>query len=441
MSGSLRRVLWVLGIVVLGFVADAAAPAFAQFTIFDFFNQDNNPPPRSYQRRYVPQPYGYEEEDRWHQRYEQRRRLYRQQQQHREHREESSDIVKPVEVAKDANAKIVLVLGDQMADGLAQGLHEAFAGDAKAVVHNAAKEGASLLGKQAGAFLQNVKDKLASENPSAIVVMLGTNDVKTIEENSKAVEFQTERWRTLYLERVDAFLQTLKTKQVPVYWVGLPAARSKNQSGDMAYLNGLYQQKTYVRNAKFVDVWEGFVDEDNNYMVMGPDINGNTRRLRQRDGMSMMPAGNRKLAFYAEKELRHDFAFAPASAAVGAINVPASSASGRPAITNTYVGPVISLNDAQPQSTGLMLLGEEGRSGKQNSSQGQGLNETTGSLLPAETKPGRSDDFSWPLETRKIPPIRQAETKAEIKTETKSESKPATRVSRRRPREFFSPDF
>jgi hypothetical protein len=310
-------------------------------------------------------------------------------------------------------------------------------------VHNAAKEDASLLGKQAGAFSQYVKDKLGSENPAAIVVMLGVNEHKNIEENGKTVEFQTERWRTLYLERTDAFLQMLKAKQVPIYWTGLPSARSKNQSGDMTYLNGLYRQKSYTRNAKFVDVWEGFVDEDNEYMIMGPDVNGNTRRLRQRDGVSMTPAGNRKLAFYVEKELRHDFAFTPASASAGTPGPSSAHEAGRPSITNTYVGPVVSLNETQQQPVGLTLLGEEIKAPKQNNQ--QAANETTGSVLATEAKPGRSDDFSWPPEARKAPPQRPPETKAELKAEAKAEAKSeqrvGTRAVRRRPRSFFDSLF
>jgi len=409
MTGSRVKFLWVFCAVVLGVACDAATSAQAQHTIFDFFDRDaRRPPPRRYappRYDYQPPAYYYGEENRWRPRYEPRER-YRSR--IRERNEVSSESPKWTEAPKDTDAKTILVLGDQMADGLAQGLREAFAADTKAQVRGAAKEGLSLAGKKGEALVQYAKEKIASENPSAIVIMLGVNERRGMEENGKPVEFQSERWRTLYLERADSLLQALKEKHVPVYWVGLPAARNKALSGVMAYLNGLYQQKSYVRNAKYVDSWEGFVDEDGNYMIIGPDVIGNARRVRMRDGMTLTPAGNRKLAFYVEKELRRDLALNQPNVAAtpAAISAATVEEMNKPVIGNAYVGPVISLSQAQG-AEGVPLLGDAPK---------EAAPETTGAVpVVAAAKPGRSDDFSWPLEQRQaLPPL-----KADMKNEPK----------------------
>jgi hypothetical protein len=407
MFSSRVKFMWVLGLFAFG-VAEFPAPAHAQYTIFDFFDQDaRHPQPRRYQRYEAPPPNYYDDgEDRWRQRYEQRER-YRARMRARD--EVSSESTKVTELPKDQDAKNILVIGDQMGDGLAQGLREAFSADTKASVRDVAKEGLGLAGKKGDALTQYVKEKLGAENLAAIVVMLGINDRRDFEENGKAVDFQSERWRTLYLERADALLQALKDKHVPVYWVGLPAARNKELSGVMAYLNGLYQQKSYVRNAKYVDVWEGFVDEDGNYMIIGPDVNGNARRLRMRDGVTLTPAGNRKLAFYVEKELRRDLAFAQpnVAAAKGTISAATVEEMSRPAAGNAYVGPVIPLGSAQ-SAENAVLLGDTAKE------------EATGTLpLVTAAKPGRSDDFAWPPEQRQTLPPMKGEAKPESKVKNK----------------------
>ena len=415
MTGSRVKVLWVLGLLVSGVAAGIPQPALAQSAIFDFFDPGarRQPPQRRYAPRYdyqqQQQPgYYYDEGERWRQRYELRERGYRPRMRVRD--EISSDSPKWTELPKDTDAKNILVIGDQLADGLAQGLREAFAADTKAAVRDAAKDGMSLVGKKGEALLTLAKEKVNSENPSAIVIMLGANERRDMDENGKGVDFQSERWRTLYLERIDSLLQAAREKHVPVYWVGLPSARNKQLSGVMAYLNDLYLQKSYVRNAKYVDVWEGFVDEDSNYMVIGPDVNGNQRRLRQRDGITLTPAGNRKLAFYVEKFLRRDLSFAKATiASVNPAANPATVEEASKAVPipgSGYTGPVISLSAAQGVENAA-LIGDRDA-------------DTTGSVqVTSAIKPGRSDDFAWPPEQKQQLPQFKGEAKPESKVQKK----------------------
>ncbi len=407
MTNSLRNVLWVFAVLVTGVLIDAKTPVRAQYTVFDFFEQGYRASPsqsqRRYQRRYQYEDDWDDDDDRW------RRRERRDRQRMRERREVSADSPKWTEMPKNADAKVILVIGDQMADGLAQGLREAFSADPGARIVSAAKEGLGLAGKQAGTFAQFAKDKLAAENAAAIIVMAGINDRGDADDNGKSTPFRSDRWRTLYFEHAESLMQALKGKPVPVYWVGLPSALSKEMSGDLAYLNGLYRQKAYAAGAKFIDVWEGFVDEDGDYMAIGPDVNGNQRRLRLRDGMTLTPAGNRKLAFYAEKELRRDLSFAqsPKPAMPETVGPSVNEDANKPAVSNAYTGPVIPLGKNQ-ETGGAALMGAT-----------FDTNETTGSVSQAPLpKPGRSDDFAWPLEARqKLPPVKAE--KPEVKLSKK----------------------
>ncbi len=64
-------------------------------------------------------------------------------------------------------------------------------------------------------------------------------------------------------------------------------------------------QRVEKVDGEFVDIWDGFVDENGAFVYTGPDINGQPVRLRGADdGINVTKAGKRKIAFYAEKSLR-----------------------------------------------------------------------------------------------------------------------------------------
>lgn len=391
----MRQLILVLLIAVSGFVADTSTPALAQYTIFDFFEQDYyRPPPR--------RSYRYNAPDRWQRRYD------RQQYRRRApvmRKEVPSVSVRQAELPKDANAKTILVIGDDVADGLAKGLREAFAQDSNALVQSAFINGASLVKKTDDKDLVKLtREKIESLNPAAVIIMIGNNDHEAFVSQDKAVAFRSNNWRSLYLQQLDDLAQALKTRPMPIYWVGLPSTQNKNLSSDMAYLNDVYREKAMMIGAKFVDVWEGFVDENGQYMTIGPDVNGYKRRLRLRDGKTLTPAGYRKLAFYAETRLRRDILFKVRDPAEGRIAAAKSSEGLHdPLVPNSYVGPVLSLTPALPeQNTSLM-----GVVTKENAA------DTTGSIAAvAAAKPGRSDDFTWPLDQRARPPAEKPRTVA-----------------------------
>jgi uncharacterized protein len=117
-------------------------------------------------------------------------------------------------------------------------------------------------------------------------------------------EFRSEKWGELYAKRVDEMIGVLKAKGAPVLWVGLPPIRGTRATSDMVYLNDLYRGRAEKAGIVYVDVWDGFVDDAGNYNNYGADFEGQTRRLRTGDGLHFTRPGARKLAHYAEREIR-----------------------------------------------------------------------------------------------------------------------------------------
>ncbi len=117
-------------------------------------------------------------------------------------------------------------------------------------------------------------------------------------------EFHTDKWAELYSKRIDDMIAALKSKGVPVLWVGMPAIRGTKSTSDMSYLDELYRARADKAGITYVDIWDGFVDDQGRYAVQGPDFEGQIRRLRTYDGVNFTKAGAEKLAHYVEHELR-----------------------------------------------------------------------------------------------------------------------------------------
>ena len=72
----------------------------------------------------------------------------------------------------------------------------------------------------------------------------------------------------------------LKSKGVPVLWVGLPAIRGQKGTSDMLFLDALYRDGAGKAGITYVDIWDGFVDEAGRFLQKGPDFEGQIRQLR-----------------------------------------------------------------------------------------------------------------------------------------------------------------
>jgi len=205
--------------------------------------------------------------------------------------------------------------------------------------------------------------------------------------------FRSDKWAELYAKRIDETIAALKSKGVPVLWVGLPAIRGTRSTADMVYLNDLYRDRAGKAGIVYVDIWDGFVDENGNYVTQGPDFEGQIRRLRAGDGVHFTKAGARKLAHYVEREIRRVML---ARGAPAAMPVPAEKeapqVSGKPgAPARPAAGPVVPLTGPTAGSDGL-LGGGPARATSNDPVANRVL--VKGEPVPAPA--GRADNFAWP---------------------------------------------
>ncbi|WP_298244860.1 DUF459 domain-containing protein [uncultured Bradyrhizobium sp.] len=215
---------------------------------------------------------------------------------------------------------------------------------------------------------------------------------KTARHPNGLYEFRDERWVELYGKKIEELANVLKSKGVPVLWVGLPAVRGPKGTADTLFLDSLYREGAAKAGITYVDVWDGFVDEAGRFLQKGPDFEGQIRQLRSSDGVYFTKPGARKLAHYVEREITR--LLAGRSGPIALPSEPAtpdtSAEPGKPA-PRPLAGPIVPLIAASI-STDQLLGGPGSRPAAVDALAARTMVKGEPLAAPA----GRADDYAWP---------------------------------------------
>ena len=203
-------------------------------------------------------------------------------------------------VDKLEDAKVVLIVGDFFAGGLADGLERGLSDVASLRIVDKSNGLSGFVRNDIVDWPKRLPSLLEEFKPAYVVAMLGSNDRQLLREDGKKLKKRTPEWDAAYIKRVNSLGAVLKASNVPYTWVGLPPVRFKRMNTDFLYFNELYGKAARSPKGEFVDVWDGFSDAEGNYSRSGPDVNGQIVMLRPKDGINITKAGRRRLAFYVE---------------------------------------------------------------------------------------------------------------------------------------------
>ena len=221
------------------------------------------------------------------------------------------------------NAKKILVIGDFLASGTAAGLTATFEQSPGVVVVDAANGSSGLVRDDFYNWPSEVANLITLQQPSIIVVMLGANDRQQLLVSGKREEVRSPSWLADYRTRVQTLANAVRSRNIPLVWIGQVPFRSNSMTADMLALNDIFRETAdnEAAGSAFVDIWEGFVDETGKFMERGPDVNGQNVSLRTGQ-VNVTKAGYRKIAFYAERTLNRLLGEAVSPGPVGQINLP-----------------------------------------------------------------------------------------------------------------------
>ena len=310
-------------------------------------------------------------------------------------------VQEPEALPKAETARPVLVIGDFMADGVAQGLVTAYSQNPDIEIVGRPNGSSGLVRSDFYDWPVESKALIETEKPVAVIIMVGANDRQQMKIGDTREPPMSESWLKEYEARTNALAAAIKERQLPFIWVGLPAFKSAKISSDLLTLNDIYRKSAENAGGTFVDIWDGFVDENGAFVMNGPDMNGQPVRLRGADGVSLSKAGKRKVAFYVEKPL-NKLLGTEAAPALG----PGPETVGPIAPADIYVDRTQPMAIDDPDlDGGEVLLGA--------TTEPKNLTRTAAERLvvegvPSAPAPGRADDFGGaapPVAAISAPPV------------------------------------
>lgn len=303
-------------------------------------------------------------------------------------------------IEKLDNARNILVLGDFLANGAADGLREAFADAPGVVVVDRTNGSSGLVRDDYYNWIEQAPGIIEEVQPSIIVVQIGSNDRQQLVVNGERESVRSVNWLAEYERRTRKLIELLRARKTPLLWVGLPAFKSSNMTTDIVALNGIYRKLVEMAGGEFIDIWDGFVDEEGKFIFTGSDINGRQVRLRGSDGINITNAGKRKVAFYVEKSARRLLGDAAATsvASLNAMNLPEIFMPPPPGEAPAAVMRTLPVTMTDPDlDGGSALLGQMPAAASLVKSPRDRL-VLDGELT--EAPEGRADNFAWPRANR-----------------------------------------
>lgn len=309
----------------------------------------------------------------------------------------------------------VAIFGDRFGQALAAGLQDG--ADAGMSVSAVTSDDSGLARPDFSDWLQSIRARLGKpDHPGVGIVMLGSNDRQPLPDGRATVDPSNARWPALYGARVDAVVSAFRDAHVPLIWVGLPSVHSEEISADFVRLNGIVRDRMAQHGETYVDSWEAFNDETGRYSPVGPDIEGDSVKLRKAEGFGFTRAGARKLASFVEGDLKRLQTAAPAGPAGAtaditietprdfdqALQIDVNAQIRREAGLTPEAGPVLGGAAPQRPAAGPVIaltappLSPDGQLAGRTDAPASPATSLQDVAQAAAPKPGRADNFAWP---------------------------------------------
>ncbi|WP_416356472.1 DUF459 domain-containing protein [Aureimonas phyllosphaerae] len=311
-------------------------------------------------------------------------------------------------VEKSETARTVLVVGDFMAGSLAKGLEEAVSQNREIRVVSKVDGSSGLVREDHFNWPAEIGKTIAETKPSVVVVMLGANDRQAIREAGSSLGLRTAEWSDRYTARVEALASAVRAAGASLVWVGALPFDIDRASEDMVYFNDLYRTAALKAGGEFVDVWGGFTDANGAFVASGPDMAGQTARLRNSDGITLTGAGSDKLAYFVEKPVTRILGLSVDDlvASLGSQQMSAADLPSAGDLASATTTPPVSFSDPSLDG-GDNLLGGAVAPGVKPHGDASPRAKLVVAGAPMDPTEGRADHFNWTGRSGAVSPTTQ----------------------------------
>ncbi len=198
------------------------------------------------------------------------------------------------------------VFGDSMADGLWAALYRDL-NNVSGVSVTKFSEVSTGLSRYDFVDIQAKTARQLDEQPMDVAVILfGTNDAQGISLDGEVHPFGTDGWKTAYAQRVDDLVALLRSRDIAVYWVGLPRMKRESFDAKMTLINEVVAARMAALDVPYIDTVALTANADGGYEAYLPTDTGRRTLMRANDGIHMSMAGYLRIGDPVSATLKHD---------------------------------------------------------------------------------------------------------------------------------------
>lgn len=198
------------------------------------------------------------------------------------------------------------VFGDSMADGLYTGLYRDLHDQPGVTVTKFSQVSTGLSRYDFVDIQAKTRRQLDEEPVDVAVILFGTNDAQAIELNGEIHAFGTDAWKAAYARRVDDLVALLRSRDVAVYWVGLPKMKRDSFDGRMALINGVVSARMRALGVPYIETTALTANDAGAYEAYLPNDSGRRVLMRANDGIHMSMAGYLRISEPVADRLKRD---------------------------------------------------------------------------------------------------------------------------------------
>lgn len=198
------------------------------------------------------------------------------------------------------------VFGDSMADGLYAGLYRDLQDQPNVSVTKFSQVSTGLSRYDYVNIQARTRAQLDEQPVDVAVILFGTNDAQGIDTGSVVHMFGTEGWKAAYGKRIDDLVALLRSRDVAVYWVGLPRMKRDSFDDKMMLINGVVEARMRALGVPYIGT-EGLTSNaDGGYEAYLPTSGGRRVLMRAGDGIHMSMAGYLRMSAPVAARLKRD---------------------------------------------------------------------------------------------------------------------------------------
>lgn len=196
----------------------------------------------------------------------------------------------------------ILIVGDSISQDLGAALHTQLASSQVTLI-NDGRPSSGLSNSWFYDWPVRLKDFLATDHPQLVVLLLGANDVRSMEVNGHAAAFNSTPWRAQYISYVDQMINEVTASGARLLWLGAPVMRVPSYSEGLARLNTIFTtQAASHPGVHFVSTWNVLTSAPGRF-EFSARVNGTPAQIRTYDGIHPTPLGASVLATYVVSKL------------------------------------------------------------------------------------------------------------------------------------------